>query len=309
MSRHHEWYLDQWNEFLGRPEYRWRWYNVRWHALPQAARNPSLWPPIELAVRSGLLGGYADPMEHPNIEFGLLHAFNQKIHGRFVQSISFVTDITPYFESLHLEEPLGVDGVGINTPQSHAITDKLGGTSKLTRFEARKRLDASLDVINKVFGFHDVMEQKIATYFFAWLTDYKGGDLEDFQRKLNIGRAGAEYLQICELVRIPIFGVDGAAITIAEHSTFRDELIEEEIEAWGDFERALYGIDRERADDPTWPSDTVRSLLKFSEEHQSVLSEAMSIRRASYAKYRRDSEEALSDLEESVGISIREDYE
>ena len=309
MSRHHEWYRDQWNEFLGRPEYRWRWYNERWHGLPQTAHNPSLWPPIELAVRSGLLGGYADPMEHPNFEFGLLHAFNRKVHGRFVQAIKFITDITPYFDLLRLEEPLGVDGVGINTPQSHAITDKLGGTSKFTRFEARKRLDASLDVINRVLGFHDAMEQKIASYFFAWLTDYKGGILEDFQIKMRIGTDGSAFMRICELTRIPIFGIDGAAITIAEQSTFRDESIEEEMEAWGDFERALYGIDRERADDPTWPADTVRSLLKFSEDHQSVLSEAMGIRRATYAKYRRESEEAIAGLADSAGISIQEDYE
>ena len=309
MSRHHEWYRDQWNEFLGRPEYRWRWYNERWHGLPQTAHNPSLWPPIELAVRSGLLGGYADPMEHPNFEFGLLHAFNRKVHGRFVQAIKFITDITPYFDLLRLEEPLGVDGVGINTPQSHAITDKLGGTSKFTRFEARKRLDASLDVINRVLGFHDAMEQKIASYFFAWLTDYKGGILEDFQIKMRIGTDGSAFMRICELTRIPIFGIDGAAITIAEQSTFRDESIEEEMEAWGDFERALYGIDREHADDPTWPADTVRSLLKFSEDHQSVLSEAMGIRRATYAKYRRESEEAIAGLADSAGISIQEDYE
>jgi len=182
MSRHHEWYRDQWNEFLGRPEYRWRWYNVRWHGLPQATRNTSLWPPLELAVRSGLLGN-TDPMEHPNFEFGMLHAFNRKIHGRFVRSISFITDITPYFDLLRLEEPLGVDGVGINTATSHAITDKLGGTLQLTRFSARKLLDISLDIIIKALDFHDAMEQKIASYFFAWLTDYKSGDLEDFQRK------------------------------------------------------------------------------------------------------------------------------
>ena len=202
-----------------------------------------------------------------------------------------------------------MDGVGINTPQSHAIPDKLGGTSKFTRFEARKRLDASLDVINRVLGFHDAMEQKIASYFFAWLTDYKGGSLEDFQIKMRIGTDGSAFMRICELTRIPIFGIDGAAITIAEQSTFRDESIEEEMEAWGDFERALYGIDREHADDPTWPADTVRSLLKFSEDHQSVLSEAMGIRRATYARYRRESEEAIAGLADSAGISIQEDYE
>jgi hypothetical protein len=308
MSRHHEWYRNQWNEFLGRPEYRWRWYNVRWHGLPQAARNPSLWPPLELAVRSGLLGK-TDPMEHPNFEFGMLHAFNRKIHGRFVRSISFITDITPYFDLLRLEEPLGVDGVGINTATSHAITDKLGGTLQLTRFSARKLLDISLDIIIKALDFHDAMEQKIAPYFFAWLTDFKSGNLEDFQRKMNIGRAGAEYLRVCELVRIPIFSVDGVAITIAEYSGFRDESIQEEMEAWREFKQALYELTREHADVATWPSDTVKLLLNFSEEHQSVLSEALSIRRATYAKYRRESEEALVDLEDDAGISIQEDYE
>jgi hypothetical protein len=248
-------------------------------------------------------------MEHPHFEFGMLHAFNRKIHGRFVRSINFITDITPYFDLLRLEEPVGVDGVGINTPQTHAITSKLGGTITLTRFDARKHLDTSLDVINHVLVFHDAMEQKIASYFFAWLTNYKGGDLEDFQQKLNIGRAGADYLRVCELVRIPILSVDGVAITIAEHSTFRDESIEEEIKEWVEFERALSGVDQEHADEYKWPSDTVRLLLKFSQEHRSVLSEAMSIRRATYAKYRRESEEALSGLEETTGISIREDYE
>ena len=308
MSRHHEWYRDQWTEFLGRPEYRWRWYNVRWHGLPQAARNPSLWPPLELAVRSGLLGN-TDPMGHPNFEFGMLHAFNRKIHGRFVRSISFITDITPYFDLLRLEEPLGVDGVGINTATSHAITDKLGGTLQLTRFSARKLLDISLDIIIKALDFHDAMEQKIASYFFAWLTDYKGGSLEDFQINMRIGTAGSAYMRICELIRIPIFGIDCAAITNVGHSTFRDESIEEEMEAWGEFERALFGLDREHADDSTWPTETVQLLLKFSQEHRSDLSEAMGIRRATYAQYRRESEEALAGLEDIAGISIQEDYE
>lgn len=315
MSRHHEWYRDQWNEFLGRPEYRWRWYNVRWHGLPSATPNPSLWPPLELAVQSGLLGP-ADPETYPYAEFSMLHAFNRKIHRRFVQSIRFINEITPYFDMLHLGEPLGVNGLGINTPTTHAIHSPVGGldaVTRYTRYEAKERNDASLGFVANVLEAHDVMERNIATHFFAWLTNYQGGDLEDFQHHMRIGQRGAEFLRICEVIRIPRMEVIGVAESIANFSGYSDALLESELHAWHDFAGLLRQLNNEQGTDSTWPSAMVNEVIDFVTEHIVALVDAVEIRKETYARNRHEYNEAhyqaLSSLSESTGISIGEDYD
>jgi hypothetical protein len=308
MSRHHEWYRDQWHELLGKPEYRWRWYNNRWQGLQQGEHNPRLWPALELAVRSGLLGP-TGPYDHPHFDLELLHAFNRKVHGNFVRSIAFLWSIAPYSALFRLDLPLGTNGDELNGASSHAVTDRNGGTAMYTRFEAKNNYEASLDQVAHVLEFHDAFERKIAPYFFAWLTDYKSTRFEDLQHPLVIGKAGADYLRVCEAVSVPTCEITGVANVIAKYSSFRDDFIDDERAAWRDFERNLLELNQDRSMDPTWPSDTVEKLLTFASEHQATLGEAMQVRRDAYAQYRRESEEALSSLEESAGISIGEEYE
>jgi hypothetical protein len=291
---------------LGSPEYRWRWYNFRWSTLRKGRLNQRLWPALELAVRSGLLGS-SQILENPAMEIDVFHAFNRKIHGRYVRSIGAVLELLPHNNIFRFDMPLGIDGEGLNTNAVYSVTDANGGTTKYTRYQANKIISQSIKLIDEVLAFHDELETRIAPHFFLWLCDNRNIRFEDLQSSLPIGKAGNDFLKVCDLVEIPeINHPPKSAVYIAEHLSVRDDEILAERETWSDYEHQLSKAKSDN-DSLVWPTTTVEPLLSFSRGYQSVLNEALLIRREKHREYLQDSDDLLSELEEGSGLSHSRD--